>query len=155
MYLILLIYADLTFFYWSFFWKLFNWNFCWKLHIYILFQIFSYYSLLQDTEYSSLCCKVSLCCLFILYRSSFVSANPKFLIYPSPICRFCTYTGDLVIKKSTCNAGDTGLIPGSGRSPGRGNGNLLQYSCLRNPMDRGAWRATVHGVAKSQTRLSD
>ena len=47
------------------------------------------------------------------------------------------------------DAGDRGLIPGSGRSPGGGNGNLLQYSCLENPMDRGAWQATVYGVAKS------
>ena len=46
-----------------------------------------------------------------------------------------------------CNAGDEGLIPGLGRSPGEGNGNPLHYSCLENPMDRGAWRATVHGVA--------
>ena len=51
--------------------------------------------------------------------------------------------------------GDAALIPGSGRSPGGGNGNPLQYSYLGNPMDRGAWRATVHGVAKSRTRLSD
>ena len=56
---------------------------------------------------------------------------------------------------SACNAGDLGLIPGSGRSPGEGNGNPLQNSCLENPMDRGAWWATVHGVAKGQTRLSD
>ena len=54
---------------------------------------------------------------------------------------------------SACNAGDPGLIPGSGRSPGEGNGNPLQYSCLENPMDGGAWRATVLGVTKSQTRL--
>ena len=47
--------------------------------------------------------------------------------------------------------GDAGLIPGSGRSPGEGNGNPLQYSCLENSMDRGAWQATVHGVAESQT----
>ena len=47
------------------------------------------------------------------------------------------------------------LIPMLGRSPGGGNGNLLQYSCLENPMDRGAWQTTVHGVAKSQTRLSE
>ena len=58
-------------------------------------------------------------------------------------------------KESTCNAGGLGLIPGLGRSPGGGNGNPLQYSCLETPMDRGAWRATVHGVARSQTRLSD
>ena len=53
-------------------------------------------------------------------------------------------------KESACNAEDPGLIPGSGRSLGEGNGNPLQYSCLENSMDRGAWRATVHGVAKSQ-----
>ena len=51
-------------------------------------------------------------------------------------------------KESACNAGDLDFIPGSGRSPGEGNGNPLQYSCLENPMDRGAWRATVHGVAR-------
>ena len=56
-------------------------------------------------------------------------------------------------EESACNAGDQGSIPGSGRSPGEGNGNALQYSCLENSMDRGAWRATVHGVAKSWTRL--
>ena len=54
-------------------------------------------------------------------------------------------------KESACNGGDLGLIPGSGRSPGEGNGNPFQYSCLENPMDRGAWQAIVHGVAKSQT----
>ena len=58
-------------------------------------------------------------------------------------------------KASACNAGDPGWIPGLGRSPGEGNGNPLQCSCLENPMDRGAWRATVHGVAKSRIQLSD
>ena len=58
-------------------------------------------------------------------------------------------------KESTYNAGDAGLIPGLGRSPGEGNGNSLQYSCLENPMDRGAWWATVHAAAKSQTQLSN
>ena len=57
-------------------------------------------------------------------------------------------------KKSACSAGDLGSISGSGRSPGEGNGYPLQYSCLENPMSRGAWWATVHGVSKSQTRLS-
>ena len=55
-------------------------------------------------------------------------------------------------KESACNAGDagdTGLTPGWRKSPGEGNGNLLQYSCLENPMDRGGWSATVHGVTKS------
>ena len=54
-------------------------------------------------------------------------------------------------KESTYNAGDLGLIPGLGRSPGEGNGSPLQYSCLENSMHRGAWQATVHGVTKGQT----
>ena len=58
-------------------------------------------------------------------------------------------------KESACSAGDPDSIPGSRKSPGEGNGNPFQYSCLENPMDRGAWQATVHGVAKSQTWLSD
>ena len=58
-------------------------------------------------------------------------------------------------KESACSKGDSGSIPGSGRSPGEGNGNPLQYSCLENSMERGAWRATALGVAKSQTQLSD
>ena len=56
-------------------------------------------------------------------------------------------------KESACNAGDMGSIPGSGRFPGGGHSNPLQCSCLENPMDRGAWKATVHGVAKSRTQL--
>ena len=60
-----------------------------------------------------------------------------------------------VVKHLPSNVGNLGSIPGSRRSPGGGNGNPLQYSCLENPMDRGAWWATVHGVAKSWTRLSD
>ena len=62
----------------------------------------------------------------------------------------------LVVKKPPANAGDirdAGLIPGSGRSPGGGHGNPLQYSCLENPMDRGTWWAAVHKVAKSRTLL--
>ena len=58
-------------------------------------------------------------------------------------------------KEPACNEGDPGLIPGLGRSPGEGNGYPLQYSFLENSMDRGAWRATVHGVTKSQTQLSN
>ena len=58
-------------------------------------------------------------------------------------------------KESACIAGDLGSIPGLGRSPGEGHGNLRQYSYLENLMDRGAWWATVHGVTKSWTRLSD
>ena len=58
-------------------------------------------------------------------------------------------------KQSACSAGDLGLIPGSGGSPGGGNGNPLQCSCLENPTDKAAWQAMVHGVAKSQTGLND
>ena len=67
------------------------------------------------------------------------------------------FPGDSVVKNPTANAGDerdAGSIPGQGRSPGEGNGNPLQYSCLENLTDRGAYQATVHRVAKSRTRLS-
>ena len=64
---------------------------------------------------------------------------------------FLGFPGGSEVKACARNAGDLGSIPGSGRFPGEGNGNPLQYSCLENPMDRGAWWATVHGVAKSQT----
>ena len=60
----------------------------------------------------------------------------------------------LSAKNPPANIGDVGWIPGSGRSPGEGNGNLLQNSCLRNPMERGAWQATVHGVAKETDTLA-
>ena len=60
----------------------------------------------------------------------------------------------LMVKNPFANAGDMSSIPGLGRSPGGGHGNPLQYSCLENSMDRGAWQATVHGVAKSRTLLS-
>ena len=75
----------------------------------------------------------------------------------------CTYIHTYILgfpggsddKESPCNAGDLDLIPGSGRSPGEGNGYPFQYSCLESLMDRGAWWAIVHGVAKSQIGLSD
>ena len=69
--------------------------------------------------------------------------------------KFASFPGGSDGKASAYNAGDPGSIPVSGRSPGEGNGNPVEYSCLENPMDRGAWQATVHGVAKSWTRLSD
>ena len=64
------------------------------------------------------------------------------------------FPGGSVVKNPPANAGDAGLILGSGRSPGEGNGSPLQYSCLENPMDRRAWWVTVHGIAKSQTPRS-
>ena len=68
------------------------------------------------------------------------------------------FPGGSAIKKLPANArgtGDASLIPGSGRSPGEGNGNPLQHSCLGNPRNRAAWRAAVHGVAESGTQLND
>ena len=68
-------------------------------------------------------------------------------------CPLLYFYGGSMVKNLLANAGDANSVPGLGRSPGRGNGNPLQYSCLENPMDRGAWRAMVHRVKKSQTRL--
>ena len=79
-------------------------------------------------------------CQFLLYSK----VNQSYVyIYPL-LFGFCSSVG----KESACSAGDPGLIPGSGRSPGEGNGNPLQYSSLGNPMDRGAWQATVHRIAR-------
>ena len=64
------------------------------------------------------------------------------------VCIHMRFPGDSVTKSLLASAGVADSIPGSGRSPGRGNGNLLQYSCLENPMDRGVWQATVHSIAK-------
>ena len=65
------------------------------------------------------------------------------------------FSGGSVVKNLPANAGDQGSIPGLGRLPGEGDGNPLQYSYLGNPMDRGSWWATVHGITKSQKQLSD
>ena len=65
------------------------------------------------------------------------------------------FPGGLAVKNPSANAGDVGSIPGSGRSSREGNGNPLQYSCLGNIMDRGAWQAAVHGVTKSWARVRD
>ena len=65
------------------------------------------------------------------------------------------FPGGSVVKNTLANAGDTRLIPGWGRSPGEGIGNLLQYSCLGNPIDYEAWWVTVHGITKSLTELRD
>ena len=69
------------------------------------------------------------------------------------VTRKVGFPGGSAGKESACNEGDHGSVAGSGRSPGGGHGNPLQYSCLENPMDRGPWRAAVHGVTKSQTCL--
>ena len=82
----------------------------------------------------------------------FCTAKRFFTAEPSWVLVF---PGGSVGKRSACNAGKQGSLPGWDRSPGEGNGSPLQYSCLENSMDRGAWWATAHGVTKSQTRLTD
>ena len=72
-----------------------------------------------------------------------MGAGVKYVIFASQ-----GFPGGSVVKNLPSNAGDVGSVPGLGRAPGEGNGNPLQYSCLGNPMDRGAWQATVHGVTK-------
>ena len=81
-----------------------------------------------------------------MYKVTFSAEDTSFL--PLYITGFL---GGSDGKESACNAGDPGLIPGWGRSPGEAHGNPLQYSCLENSMDRGAWRATVRGLTKNRT----
>ena len=84
------------------------------------------------------------------------SFNPHSNTAKVPIwLEFLFFPGGTVVKSPPAKGRDMDLIPGLGRSPGKGNGNPLQYSCLENPMDRGAWRPTVHGITESWTRLSD
>ena len=80
------------------------------------------------------------------------NCSPKFISSSESLVGL---PGGSEVKASACNVGDQGSIPGSGRFPGEGNGHPLQYSCLENPMDGGAWWATVYRVVNSQTRLSD
>ena len=91
-------------------------------------------------------------------RSYFSNSKPKSLRVIEGILeklfnifKSVGFTGGSDSKESACNAGDLGSIPGSGRSPGEGNGNLLQYSCLENPMDREIWWAIAHGFSESDT----
>ena len=96
---------------------------------------------------------ISVQCHFAWNQPSLISGTKHSYFFT--LLYFMGFSGGSDSKASACNAGDQGLIPGSGRSPGEGNGNPLQYSCLENSMDGGAWWAIVQGVAKSQTRLSD
>ena len=94
--------------------------------------------------------KVYISCLYIQHAELY-SITPQKTPYHlalTPILPMRGFPHSSVGRESACNAGDPASIPGSGRSPGEGNGNPLQYSCLENPMDRGAWQTTVHGVAR-------
>ena len=98
---------------------------------------------------------------FLVKWSVIVGAGKPLVPFPASCLSFLSicmglhfsrsFPGVSEVKTSACNAGDLGLKPGSGRSPGEGHGNPLQYSCLENAMDRGAWRATVNGIAESDT----
>ena len=83
------------------------------------------------------------------------SSGHRFALLDFTTVRLRGFPGGSDGKESACNAGDSGSIPGLGRSPGEGNGNPLQYSCLENPTHRGAWQATVHGVTKNRTQLGN
>ena len=99
------------------------------------------------TKYQSKAKECQIAC-----KTTYLRSKYWLLFFAIITVGFCCSSGD---EESTCDVGDLGSIPGSGRSPRERNGNPLQYSCLENLMDGGAWWATVHGVAKSRTRLSD
>ena len=93
--------------------------------------------------------------MYILESKSLIIPFPEMykFIYRNAAIIYRASQVALVVKNTPANAGHSGLIPGLGRSPGGGHGNPLQYSCLKNPMDRGVWWAAVHMVAKSRTQL--
>ena len=97
----------------------------------------------MDWQSSDSCCAA--CCRFAIIRAK----------VRGPVCFSRSFPGGSDGNESACNAGELGSIPGLGRSPGGGNDNPLQYSCLGNPMDTGAWQTTVDGIAKSRTQLSN
>ena len=104
------------------------------------------------------CCSVAKSCLILCYPMSCSMPGFPVLHCLQEFAQTCVHwvsIGGSDDKEFACNAGDAGLITGSGRSPREENGNPLQYSCLENSMDRGTWWATVHGVTKSWIRLSD
>ena len=95
---------------------------------------------------------------YYVFLITVILVDVEWYLFVVSICIFLKTTGfpdGSDSKKSACNAGDVGSVPGLGRSPGEGNGSPLQYSCLKSPMDRGAWRVTVHGIAESQIGLSN
>ena len=111
-----------------------------SLGLWVLIFVIINYAVVNFIYYACLGIGASTC----LLRTSIHSA------YVEHLLRVWGFPGDSDDKESACNLGNPGLIPGSGKSSGEGNGNPLQYSCLENSMDRGAWQAIVHGVTKSQ-----
>ena len=130
----------------------------------ILFGLFSFapkeslFSICGDRGYMSNLCTFCLILLWTWNCSKKIKSIKKNLEATGNLKKHLnnfaeSFPGGSAVKNLPANAGDPGSIPGSGRSPGEGNGNPLQYSCLRNPTDRGAWRVTVHRVSKSRTWL--
>ena len=117
--------------------------------------IVSLYNLNSENKIPSVCHFFEMCGAFKWQNAFDLRCKLQILFFHVLTCMCRGIPGGSEVKASACNAGDLASIPGLGRSPGEGNGNPLQYSCLENPMDGGAWWATVHGVAKSQTWLSD
>ena len=111
--------------------------------------------MLKDLKYTYSCNLFSNCSAaklqFCVHAQVCVCASPVHKETKQRGKTLSDFPGGSDSKTSAYNAGDLGSIPVSGRSPGEGNSNPLQYSCLENPMDRGAWQATVHGVAESDT----
>ena len=140
----------------NFSWKKFYFNLSWKTRLFLISQLEKYWSECSDpvevrgrrNRNKDWMCTSPLVSLNILSFSLFFSN----LYYRVPTMSW-VFPGGSDSKESTCTAEDPDLIPGSGRSPAEGNGNPLQYSCLENPIDRGAWQATVHRITKSPTRL--
>ena len=110
----------------------------------------------EHTHKNTVCCHIwsGLQFPFVYSVSSFPDGKMEMKINPNSKMAG-GFPGGSVVKKLPASAGDSGSIPGSERFPGEANGNPLQYSCLGNPMDRGAWWATVNGVTKTQTWLSN
>ena len=127
----------------------------WFFECWVLSQVF-HFPLSPSSRCSLVSCFLPLGCYLLHILSCWYFSQQSWfqlVIHTAWHLAWCTLGSDG--KAFACNAGDPGLIPALGRSPGEGNGNPLQYSCLENSMDWGAWWATVHGVAKSRTRLSN
>ena len=94
------------------------------------------------------------CKLGFITKLTLITLPMEFIPFSLLLHSFSGFPCSSVGKESACSAGNQGSIPGSGRSPGEGNGNPFQYSCLENPMDRGTWRAPVHGVTRVRHDLA-
>ena len=124
-----------------------------RLHLYVVFELIICQNLLYTSAFSFNTFQ-GIFCLYFYVRLLY-----SFLLFSLLLgfgVRIWSLPGGTVVKNTSANAGDTrdmGLIPGLERSPGEGNVNPLQYSCLENPKNRGDWQTTVHGFAKGQTQL--